>query len=99
VDSITPANVSTLTSKFTLSTGRKANGPLAVEAEVNGILYVASYGITASYGTGGNIPTVYVFSANGTTGCGGTPITCRPLRTAPLAGSNELHEDLNLAVS
>jgi hypothetical protein len=86
-DTVTPASVSTLTSKFTLSIGAKANGPIAVGAVVNGVLYAASSDITIGSGTG-QTPTLYAFSANGTTRCGGTPITCSPLWTASLAGSN-----------
>lgn len=36
----------------------------------------------------GDTPTLYAFSASGTSGCSGTPITCSPLWTASLGASN-----------
>ena len=86
--------MSTLTLKFTATTG--ATTPIAVDAEVNGVLYATSTGLTTG---SGEIPTLYTYSADGTTGCGGTPITCTPLWTASLAGSNIDNADFTLAVS
>jgi hypothetical protein len=98
VDTITPANAPTLTSEFTLTTGPKFGGPIEAEAEVNGVVYAASYDITTGSGTG-QTPTLFAFSADGTTGCRGTPITCSPLWTASLVGSNSLNSRFHLAVN
>ena len=56
---ITPANVSTLTAKFAASDGTSASE--APQAVVNGILYAAEPSAVNAY------------SANGTTGCSGSP--------------------------
>ncbi len=92
--SISPTNVSTLISKFTALSGTAANGPIAAEAEVNGVLYAASYGIPLGFGL---TPTLYAFSANGTSGCGGTPVTCSPLWTASLGANTQ--SEYNVAVN
>jgi hypothetical protein len=73
---ITPANVSSLALQFTLSTG--AGGDITGEAEANGVLYAVFYPGAASP------VTLDAFSANGTTGCSGTAVTCTPLWSAPL---------------
>ena len=88
---ITPANVSSLALQFTLSTG--AGGDITGEAEANGVLYAVFYPSTASP------VTLDAFSANGTTGCGGTPVTCNPLWSASLGvASNSLSSSGKIAV-
>jgi hypothetical protein len=88
---ITPANVSSLALQFTLSTG--AGGDITGEAEANGVLYVVFYPSTASP------VTLDAFSANGTTGCSGTPVTCNPLWSASLGvASNGLSSSSKIAV-
>ena len=59
---ITPANVSTLVAKFSASDG--TTGPLTAQAAVNGVLYASNSGKLEAY------------SANGTTGCSGSPVVC-----------------------
>ena len=62
---ITPANVSTLVAKFSASDG--TTGPLTAQAAVNGVLYASNSGKLEAY------------SANGTTGCSGSPVVCASL--------------------
>jgi hypothetical protein len=62
---ITPANVSNLTSQFVASDGTSTY--ITPKALVNGILY-------ATAGSG-----IEAYSANGTTGCSGSPTTCAPM--------------------
>jgi hypothetical protein len=88
---ITPANVSMLAPKFAAVTN--SIGPVAAEAVVNGVLYAASYSLPSWLS-----PTLYAFGANGTTGCGGTPIMCTPLWTASL-GSAGGSFNYNVAVA
>ena len=64
---ITPANVSTLTARFSATDG--STGALTPQAVVNGILY------------GSNAAGLEAYSANGTTGCAPSPVTCAPLWT------------------
>jgi hypothetical protein len=92
--SISPANASTLTLKFTSLAGTGPNGPIAAEAEVNGVLFAASYSIPLGFGFA---PTLYAFSADGTTGCGSGPMTCAALWTASLGTNDQF--DYTLAVS
>jgi hypothetical protein len=67
---ITPSNVSTLAARFSASDGTL--GQVAPQAEVSGILYA----------TAGN--EVEAYSANGTTGCSGSPLICTPLWGYPI---------------
>jgi hypothetical protein len=73
---ITPANVSTLTAHFSATDGTA--GAVTAQAIVNGVLYASDpSGLEA-------------FSANGTTGCSGSPTGCSPLWSyspGPLVGS------------
>jgi hypothetical protein len=62
---ITPANVSNLTTQFVASDGTSTY--ITPKAAVNGILY-------ATGGSG-----IEAYSANGSTGCSGSPRTCAPL--------------------
>jgi hypothetical protein len=66
---ITPSNVPTLAVQFSASDG--TSGPVAPQAEVSGILYAT------------DADGVEAYSANGTTGCSGSPIACAPLWTYP----------------
>lgn len=62
---ITPGNVSTLVEHFSASDG--TGGEVTPQAVVNGVLYTSdAAGLDA-------------YSANGTTGCAGSPATCAPL--------------------
>lgn len=70
---ITTSNASSLTLKYTATTG--ATAPLKAEAVVNGVLYAS------------DTSALYAFSADGTTDCSGTPISCSPLWTASLGGA------------
>jgi hypothetical protein len=73
---ITPANVSTLTAHFSASDG--TIGAVTPQAVVNGILYVSNAGGLEAY------------SATGSTGCSGSPVSCAPLwsyATGPLSGN------------
>jgi hypothetical protein len=63
--SITPANVSTLGAQFSAADGSAFVSPQAV---VNGTLYVDS-----------SVSGLEAYSANGTTGCSGSPVACTPL--------------------
>lgn len=85
---ITPANVSSLALQFTLSTGTV--GDITSEAEANGVLYAVFESSPV---------TLDAFSANGTTGCGGTPVTCSPLWSASLGTApNGLTPSRDIAV-
>jgi hypothetical protein len=66
---ITPSNVSTLTVQFSASDG--TSGPVVPQADVAGVLY-------ASDANG-----VEAYSADGTTGCSGSPLACTPLWSYP----------------
>jgi outer membrane protein assembly factor BamB len=59
---------------WTAATGGGVDSSPAV---VDGIVYVGSYAVS-------DANRVYAFSAAGTTGCTGSPKTCKPLWTAPL---------------
>ena len=89
---ITPTNVSTLTLKFTAIAG---SHPLQVEADVNGVLYAASYDLPT--GLGAEDGTLYAFSAAGTTGCSGAPVTCAPLWSASLGIGTSAFYDLTVS--
>ncbi len=69
--SITTANVSTLTEKFTTSQAVSYSQP----AIVNGVMYVVSNGDALD-----------AYSAQGSAGCSGAPTTCKPLWSASIGG-------------
>ena len=80
---ITPANVSTLTSKFTtvpLSqiSGDFLGGQVAI---ANGVIYAV--------GADGDL---YAYDASGSDNCSNTPTTCAPLWTASLGGQSGLND-------
>ena len=73
---ITPANVSTLSAHFSATDG--TTGSLTPTAVVNGVLYASSDAGLEAY------------SANGTNGCSGSPVTCAPswsYATGPVSGN------------
>jgi hypothetical protein len=86
---ITPDNVSNLALQFTASTG--SEGVFRVDAEVDGVLYGIS-GVVYD-ASGFQTATLFAFSANGTTGCAGSPLTCSPLWSAPLAAPGGIPYD------
>ncbi len=73
---ITPANVSSLSAHFSASDG--TTGAVTPQAVVNGVLYVS------------NASGLEAYSATGSTGCSGTPVSCTPLwiyATGSLSGN------------
>jgi hypothetical protein len=82
---ITPANVSTITSRFTTVPASQNEGDFisGESAIVNGVMYVVA-----------DDGTLYAYDASGSTNCSGTPTTCAPLWTASLGGGSEPNETM-----
>ena len=82
---ITPANVSTITSRFTTVPASQNDGDFisGESAIVNGVMYVVA-----------DDGTLYAYDASGSTNCSGTPTTCAPLWTASLGGGSEPNETM-----
>ncbi len=79
---IGPANVSGLKNSWTAADALGIGSVGSSPAVAGGVVYVGS--------TQGNLHafSLYAFSANGTTGCSGTPKICKPLWTAAASGQS-----------